>query len=168
MNKLWIYGGPREGNKNVPQDGQHWPYNITKDDPGLAAFPTFSAVSALIDSSRADYFVRILIRIFDSHESEALRPLYRRWWIAESGLRAKPQTLVHITPDPGIKPTFRTGDKIHTAATTKLRGGWSGTQRVMEYSYRWDSNGVVRIAEPITQPGVVAPAIAVTSDAEGI
>lgn len=166
-NKLWIYGGPRKGTKDDPQgDDQHWAFNVTRDDPGLAGYSGFPATSALIDSSRAAHFVRMAIRIFDGREAVTLRELYRRWWLMESFLRAKPQTLVHITPNPGTKPTFRTGDRIYSAATSKLRGGWAGTQRVMEFSYRWDENGVVRIAEPITQPGVIAPAIAVTADAE--
>lgn len=167
-NKLWIYGGPREKTKADPAGDQHWSFNVTGDDPGLPETPApgRSQVLALRDSSRVSHYVRMQVRIFDAQESILLRDLYRRWWLMESWLRAKPQTLVHITPAPGIKPTFKTGDLIHTAATSKLRGGWSGTQRVMEYSYRWDENGTVRIAEPITQPGVVAPAVLTTSDAE--
>lgn len=177
VNKLWIYGGPRKGTKNDPAGDQHWAFNITGDrlegapnvPPGTGLpDPPQSAIAAAIADSRARFFTRMAIRIFDGDETDNLLSVYLRWWQMESWLRAKPQTLVHVTPDPGIKPAFRTGDLIHTAATTQLRGGWSGTQRVMEYSYRWDETGVVRIAEPITQPGVVAPAIALTADTEGI
>lgn len=164
MNKLWIYGGPREGNKDVPQDGQHWPYNVTRDDPGVQAMAGFSTVSALIDASRAKYFTRMLVRIFDN--SIDARDAHRRWWLMESFLRAKPRTLVYLSPQRGIAPSFGVGDLIHVEAGSRFGGGFSGVQRVMQYSYRWDVDGVIELGEPIGQQLLGRPAVQTSADAE--
>ena len=159
MNKLWIYLGPREGTKADPAGDQHWAANITRN----ASTP--AALSSAIDSSRATYYTRMQIRIFDGDGASLLLELYKKWWNMESWLRLKPKTLIHITPNRGIKPAFRTGDTIHVAAGSKFRGGFSGTQRVMEYTYRWGTEGICELGEPITRPG--QPAVVATADAEG-
>lgn len=165
-NKLWIYGGPRGRNAaGTPVGPQQWPFNITGDDPGLPPGPQATILAAR-DASRASYYQRMQIRIFDGDGAVALRELYRRWWQMESWMRLKPQTMVHITPERGIRPTFRTGDLINVAAGTKFRGGFSGQQRVMEYTYRFDSDGVIELGSPVGAPRV--PSVHVTADAEGI
>uniref|UniRef100_UPI0039836169 hypothetical protein n=1 Tax=Gaiella sp. TaxID=2663207 RepID=UPI0039836169 len=168
-NKLWIYLGPRKYKDDDPAFGeQHWRANITADDPALNVAPYNPPQSTIIaarDASRAAHYVRMQIRIFDGNESAA-RDLYRRWWQMESWLRARPQTLVHVTPQRGIKPAFRTGDLIGVTAGSRFRGGFSGSQRVMEYTYRWDTEGVVELGEPVAMPG--APAVVTTADTEGL
>lgn len=164
-NKLWVYLGPREGTKADPAGDQHWAANITGDDSGLPD-PPQATILAARDASRAAYYQRMVIRIFDGDGAIAMRELYRRWWQMESWMRLKPQTMVHITPQRGIKPSFRTGDLINVAAGTKFRGGFSGQQRVMEYTYRFDNDGVVELGSPVGNPRV--PAVHVTADAEGI
>jgi len=159
MNKLWIYLGPRVKPASDPAGDQHWKANITRN----ASTP--AALSAAIDSSRSTYYTRMQIRIFDGDGASLLLELYKRWWNMESWLRLKPKTLIHITPNRGIKPAFRTGDTIHVAAGSKFRGGFSGTQRVMEYTYRWGTEGICELGEPITRPG--QPAVVTTADAEG-
>lgn len=169
MNKLYIFMGPREGTKSdgsvIPNDDQHWAGNITRDHPDLAGLSGFSTVSALIDSSRATYLERMQIRILDVDYVTAYQ-LYLHWWMRESLLRAQPKTLVHITPDPGTEPSFGLGDRIHVQAGTFFRGGFSGTQRVYQYTYRFDVNGVVELGEPLGQAG--APAVLVSADQEAL
>ncbi len=167
MNKLWIYLGPRIGTSEDPAGDQHWKANITGDDP-LLPNPPQSTIAGAVTASRSAYYERMLIRIFDAGENEAVasRELYRRWWQMETWLRYKPRTFVHLTPQRGIAPAFRTGDLIGVAAGSRFRGGFSGTQRVMEYTYRWDANGVVELGEPVGMAG--APAIVTTGDAEGL
>lgn len=88
-----------------------WPANITGDDLGLP--PGLQAtILAAREASRG-----MLVRLFDGDGPPAMRELYRRWWQMESWMRLKPQTLVHITPQRGIKPTFRQW------ATLKSPGG---------------------------------------------
>lgn len=106
------------------------------------------------------------VQIDDSDEAIALRQLYRYLWQMELFLRSRPKTLVHITPDRGIKPAFRCGDLIGVAAGADFGGGFNGAQRVMEYTYRWDVNGVVELGEPIGQAGV--PAVVATDITEGL
>ena len=162
-NKLWIYLGPRVGTKADPQGEQHWEANITGGGGNLPD-PPQSLIEAAQATSRLDHYVRMAIRIFDGDASQALE-LYRRWWQTEAWLRLKPKTIVHVTPQRGIKPTFKTHDVIGVAAGADFRGGFAGVQRVMEYTYRWDENGTVELGEPVAMPG--APAIVVSSDTEG-
>jgi len=166
MNKLWIYLGPRVKTPTDPKGDQHWRANVTGSDT-LLPDPPQSVIWASIVASRARYFERMHIRIFDAQGDEnpaAQRWLYRRWWQTESWLRARPKTMVALTPEPGIKPTFRTGDFIDSIAGTRFRGGWAGQQRVMEFTYTWDDLGTVQLGEPLLQSG--APAVVATSHAE--
>lgn len=154
VNKLWIYGGPRKGTKADPAGDQHWAFNVTRDDKGLTGYAGFPTVSTAITNSRSTYFVRMMIRIFDGDEAVTLRELYRRWWLMESWVRSRPKTLVAIVPNRGIKPTFRTGDRVHVAAAAKLRGGFAGTQRVQELSYTWTADGEFALGSPVGMPGI--------------
>lgn len=158
MNKLWLYLGPK-------LDDQHWQGNITRDHPDLAALSGFGTVSSLINSSRSAYGQRMQIRIIDADYEAAYR-LYLHWWMRESLLRAQPKTLVHLTPHRGIAPAFGVGDRISVQAGTSFAGGFSGTQRVYQYTYRWDENGVVELGEPVGQAG--APAVVTSADQEAL
>lgn len=169
MNRLWLYGGPRVGTALDPAGDQHWKYNVTRDDPGVAVLPGFSAVSSLIDASRAAYLVRMQVTIVDrasDDEGEANHELDRVRWLRESLLRAQPQTLVHLTPDRGTAPSFGVGDLISVQAGTSFRGGFSGVQRVYQYTYRWDQDGVIELGEPVGQAG--APALVTSADQEAL
>ncbi len=167
MNKLWIYLGPREKTSADPGALQHWAASITGGNPLNFPDPPYSMVDAAVQASRAAFFTRMLVRIFDARgdEAEVSLELYRRWWLMESWTRARPQREIHIRPNVGIAPSFRTGDLITSRAGAKLRGGFSGVQRVMEYTYRWNENGDVELGEPITQK--TAPAVVLSDHYEG-
>jgi hypothetical protein len=167
MNKYWLYGGPRVQTAADPAGDQHWKYNVTRDDAGVQALPGFSAVESLILASRAAFLERMEIRIIDrtsEAEGVASHDLDRVFWLRESLLRARPKTLVHLAPERGIAPSFGVGDRIHVEAGSGFRGGFSGTQRVYSYTYRWDVNGVVELGEPVGQAAV--PAVVTSADQE--
>lgn len=162
-NKLWYYLGPK-----ITQ--QRWQENITGDDPGLA-YPPGGALSPPAASlnnqlgvarvaSQAAYDVRMDIRIYDGRGDEsAARELFRRLWQVESWFRTVPQTLIHVTPtrDTGINE-FDIGDLVLVEATSEVRGGFSGAQRVYAYTISWDADdSVPSIGE-----------LQVSSDAEGM
>jgi hypothetical protein len=158
-NKLWYYGGPRVGTVTDPAGDQHWCFNVTADDPGLAD-PPQTAIEADRASSQAIYDVRMEVKIFDA-ESENCRDsvtnfsreLYRRLWQIESWLRQRPRTLIHITPirNEGIND-FDIGDLITVRAGSQVRGGFSGVQRIYEYTVSWDEDGVLELGELQTSP----------------
>ena len=167
MNKLWIYLGPRVKTPTDPAGDQHWRANITGSDGGLPN-PPQNVIAAAVEASRAAYFQRMVIRIFDAQGDEnpaAQRWLYRRWWQTETWLRCRPKTMVALTPEPGIVPDFRTGDFINVEIGPRFRGGAAGQQRVMEYTYRFSDLGNLELGEPILQTG--APAVLATSMNEG-
>jgi hypothetical protein len=170
-NKLWYYGGPRVGTAADPAGDQHWCFNITRDDPGLAD-PPQSDIVTLTDNSRATYGVRMEVRIFDAESENCRDPvtnfareLYRRRWQIESWLRAQPKTLVHVTPvrvsdadllPSGVNPVqigdFDIGDLVTVRAGSQVKGGFAGVQRIYEYTLSWDADGVVEISELQTSP----------------
>lgn len=174
MNKLWIYGGPRVGTALDPAGDQHWKYNVTKDDAGVAdgsggvqGIPGFSTLDSLIGSSRSSWLERMEILIRDratTAEGNAQHMLDRYFWFRESLVRVRPRTLVHLTPERGTAPAFGVGDLIHVQAGAGFRGGFSGTQRVYSYTYRWDEDGVVELGEPVGQATV--PAVVASADQE--
>lgn len=110
--------------------------------------------------------VRMEVRIYDAQGDEnpaEFRELYRRLWQMESWLRAIPRVLVHVTPvrtsdamqlPPGVTPVqvgdFDIGDLVTVTAGTVVRGGFSGAQRVYEYTVTWDEDGVLDIGELLT------------------
>jgi hypothetical protein len=165
-NKLWYYLGPRVLTATDPAGDQHWRANITGDDPGLPGYPASSPYSDVIsrrDDSRDDCGVRMEIRIYDSQGDEnpsAFRELYRRLWTMESWLRAVPRTLVHVTPvrtsefnllPPGVTPVlpgdFNIGDLVTVTAGSIVRGGFTGAQRIYQYTVTWDEDGVIELGE---------------------
>lgn len=172
-NKLWYYLGPK-------CDEEHWRANITGDDPGLAYPPgggvvgpcgshssTNNVIGVRSCFSRQHYDVRMDIKIFDAagDESDGCteavvvgHELYRRLWQIEQYLRGVPMTLIHVTPirDFGLG-LFSIGDLITVEATADVKGGFSGAQRVYEYTISWDQDSVPAIGE-----------LQVSSDNEGI
>src|SRR5262249_41221218 len=86
------------------------------------------------------------------------RELYRRQWQIFSWFAAMPREIIHITPIPDAEiGCFHIGDLIHVEATSEVRGGFSGSQRVYEYTVSWEgSPSVLTLGE-----------IKTTADAEG-
>jgi hypothetical protein len=174
-NKLWYYLGPK-------CDDQHWQANVTGTDhggtspPGLAYppggdlsppySPTNNQIGVLRYQSQQEFDVRMDIQIFDAlgddvdcvsgntHGFE----LYRRLWQMESWLRAQPLNLIHVTPTRDTEiGAFGIGDLVLVEATSEVKGGFSGGQRIYEYSIAWDAEeSVPAIGE-----------LQVSSDAEG-
>ncbi len=106
----------------------------------------------------------------DSDQPVAYRELYQRLWQEESWLRAVPRTLIHVTPvrmsdnmvlPPGVNPVpvgaFDIGDLVTVTAGPIVRGGFTGAQRIYEYTVSWDEDGIVEVGELLT-----------ASDAEGV
>jgi hypothetical protein len=173
-NKLWYYLGPK-------CDDLHWRANITGDDPAFDTAPylppggslsppasaTNNPIGVRDGTSRSTYDVRMDIKIFDAagDESDGCteaaivgHELYRRLWQVEQYLRAAPLTLVHVTPirDYGIG-LFSIGDLITVEASSDVKGGFSGAQRIYEYTIDWDQDSVPAIGE-----------LQVSSDNEGV
>lgn len=162
-NKLWYYAGPRIATAADPAGDQHWCFNVTGDDP-LLAYPPGGALSPPASStdnqlgvlrvdSQADHGVRMEIPIYDAYDDCAGvgtvgRDLYRYRWQQESWLRAQPLELMHITPTRETEiGTFDIGDLVGVEAVAAVRGGFSGAQRVYEYTVSWDQDGVLELSE---------------------
>lgn len=106
-------------------------------------------------ASQGSYGVRMDIQIFDAYDDDCVpgfgtpgRNLYRKRWQTESWLRADPRELIHITPTRGTEiGTFDIGDLVTVEATAAVRGGFTGVQRVYEYTVSWDQDGVLELSE---------------------
>ncbi len=102
-----------------------------------------------------EYGVRMEVRIYDgasdlcnSPLGQAERWLYRSLWQSESWARVYPRELIHITPIRGTEiGTFDIGDLVGVECTSTIRGGFSGAQRVYEYSITWDEDGPFALSE---------------------
>lgn len=146
-NKLQYFLGPKI-------DDQHWQDNLTGTDAravvdGGPPDPPQTAILAARATSRTKYLVRMDIRMYDSFSREAYaKPLFWRLWQVESLLRQNAKTIVHVTPERGILPTFDIGDIIGVGAGSAFRGGFATAgQRVYDRTISWDTEGVVSIAE---------------------
>jgi len=149
VNKLWYYLGPRVETPEDPAGDQHWRANVQGFDPGLPD-PPKSAVLALRDQSRVDYLVRMMIQIFDGRGDEATvgRQLYRWQWLAEQWLRAMPRELIHVTPIRGLPyDDYGEGDLITVRADGAVKGGFSGAQRIYEFTASWGGDSVIAVSE---------------------
>ncbi len=163
VNKLWYYGGPKVATAADPAAVQHWCYNVQGDDP-LLAFPpggklsppassTNNQLGVLRVNSESAYGVRMDIQIFDAYDDcmgvgTVGRDLFRRRWQQESWLRAQPREIIHVTPTRETEiGTFDIGDLVGVEAVSAVRGGFSGAQRVYEYTVSWDGDGVLELAE---------------------
>jgi hypothetical protein len=160
-NKLWYYAGPRIATPADPAGDQHWCFNVTGTDPDMLALdPMANGVSTATliserNTSRSTYGVRMEIQIFDATDEECVpgwgtfgRDLYRRRWQTESWIRQQPRNLIHITPTRETAiGSFDIGDIVGVSASSAVRGGFSGAQRVYEYTISWDENGVLALSE---------------------
>ncbi len=171
-NRIRFLLGPRVGTAADPAGDQHWRASIDRTSTGLLPDPPQSTIEAARAQSELDYYVREQIREYDALGSNnpetvaAVFNLYLRLWQLSAWLQLKPRTEVHLTPQRGIAPAFGPGDLISVAAGPGFRGGFSGVQRVMERTYRWDENGVIELGEPVGMAG--AAAVVATADNEGL
>lgn len=158
VNKYWLYGGPRIKSASDPAGDQHWCFNVTGDDTGL---PGYNAASPYIDvinrrnASQTAVGVRMKVDIFDAYDDNCVpgfgtpgRELYRWQWIEYSYLASTPREIIHVTPTRDTEiGTFGIGDLVGVEATTNVRGGFSGVQRVYEYTISWDQDSVLALSE---------------------
>lgn len=159
-NKLWYNLGPKE-------TINRYKANITGDDNYLdCACRDQSAVLARRAASQAAYGVRMDIQEFDVDvirkenqsavdctKADPVRMIYRCQWQTEQWIRSVPKDLVHITPVRGVGiNAFDIGDLVSVNAGSYLRGGFSGAQRIYEYTVGWDEDGVLEITELVTSP----------------
>ena len=165
MNKLWKYGGPRVKSSSDPAGDQHWRFNVTGDDPGLPD-PPQSAIAAAVAASRALHYERMIVDIEDADDElgEDFRNMTRLRWQMNVWMRVHGKRLVSVTPNRGIAPAFRTGDKIHVAAGASFGGGFSGAQRVQEYSYRFSARGPIELGPPIGKGVAGRPPVMTSMD----
>lgn len=164
VNKYWLYGGPRIQSAADPAGDQHWCFNVTGDDTGLANppggdtnpyVPGASPLGDRIQTSRLAYGVRMLVDIFDAYDDNCIqgigtpgRDLFRRRWQVFSWATAVPRTLVHITPARETEiGSFHIGDLVLVEADAVVAGGFSGVQRVYGYTVSWDQDGVLALSE---------------------
>jgi hypothetical protein len=177
-NKIWYFAGPRRQTPNDPAGNQHWCFNVTGTDPALVYPPggisrdvnndpvgppwTDDPLGECISNSRDTYGVRMDIRIYDAIDTDCsnsdgdpIRALYRRIWQEESWLRQGPRDLIHVTPIRGYPlGTFDIGDIITVEAVSSVRGGFSGAQRIYQYTVSWDADGPCEISELQTSSDV--------------
>lgn len=158
-NKLWYYAGPRIATQADPAGDQHWCFNVTGDDPLLPdPIPNGASLATLLAdraTSRTTYGVRMDIQIFDAADDDCIpgygtfgRDLYRNRWESESWIRQSPRNLIHITPtrETAIM-SFDIGDLVGVEAVSAVKGGFSGAQRVYEYTIAWEDDGVLFLHE---------------------
>lgn len=161
-NKLWYYLGPR-------LNQQHWHSSVTGGDPSKweqsPYYAAYLQVLAERDASRNAFGVRMEVQVHDSRNDEGPRGLwlFRRLWIVEQYIRNWPRQLVHFTPIRGFNPNaFGIGDLVGVTAGTYFRApfpkpgfpdpgrGFTGVQRVFEYTVDWDTEGVTSLNEIVT------------------
>lgn len=162
VNKYWLYGGPRVATAADPAGDQHWCFNVQGFDTGLAYPPGGRSVNPdnseytgadpnnplgnKIYDSRIANLVRMKIDIFDAYDEGCIpnfgtpgRELYRRQWQVFSWFSADPRELIHITPNPDAQiGCFGIGDLVHVEAASQVRGGFSGAQRIYQYTVSWE------------------------------
>lgn len=163
-NKLWYYAGPRIQTVADPAGDQHWCFNVTGDDGALPdPIPNGEARATLLANrqiSRTTYGARMEVQIFDAADDDCVpgfgtfgRDLYRNRWETESWIRQQPRELIHVTPTRETEiGTFDIGDLVGVEAVAAVRGGFSGAQRVYEYTTSWDEDGVLALSELQTSP----------------
>lgn len=133
-----------------PESGKYWaPYLVPSggrsvDETNSPVGPPWddNQVGEKVYFSRYAYDVRMDIQVFDgANAATDFRDMYRIQWQRESWLRAAPRELVHITPtrDTGIGE-FDVGDLVLVEATDAVKGGFSGAQRIYEYTISWDAD----------------------------
>jgi hypothetical protein len=169
VNKYWLYGGPRVESAADPAGDQHWCFNVTGDDPGLPGYPASNPYDAVItrrDASQTAYGVRMKVDIFDGYDDDCIpgfgtigRELYRWQWIIYSYFAAIPREIIHVTPDDdSYVGCFGIGDLVGVSAVADVNGGFSGAQRVYEYTVSWEATPSI----------LVLSEIQTSADAEGM
>lgn len=153
-----------------PGVGANWQtyWTVLMVPPGGRNSPPASAfdnpLGVLRIDSQALYGVRMDIQIFDAYDEcggvgAVGRDLFRKRWQQESWLRAQPRQIIHITPTRETEiGTFDIGDLVGVEADSAVRGGFSGVQRVYEYT--------VSVAVVITElrENAVPPAFTIPRD----
>lgn len=163
-NKLWYFAGPRIQTAADPAGDQHWCFNVTGSDLLLPdPIPNGASRATLLANrltSRSTYGVRMDIQIFDAYDDNCIpgfgtpgRMLYRNRWEIESWIRQSPRDLIHVTPTRETAiGDFDIGDLVGVEAVAAVRGGFSGAQRVYEYTISFDNDGVLALQELQTSP----------------
>jgi hypothetical protein len=175
-NRIRYLLGPRRKTARDPGSLQHWDGSIDRTTV-LQLPPGWLAVGEPARAqSEIDYGIREDTRVIDAQGDSSIgltaantalpRELYLYGWSREAWIRLKPKLMVHLTPQPGTLPTFKVGDLVMVSAGAAFGGGFSGVQRVMEYTYVWDDMGVVELGAPAGQAG--AAAVTTTAAAEGL
>lgn len=156
-NKIQYFYGPKETVRRYKS-------NTTGDDPcGPVQIGAgdWAALLSRRNASRSAYGVRMEIQEFDvdvlSREHleggpclylDPVKILYRRLWYLESWIRSVPREIIHITPTRETEiGSFDIGDLVRVSASTDVRGGFDGAQRVYEYTISWDNDGVLELSE---------------------
>lgn len=166
FNVVWTLLGQKE--PLYDGDVQHWKGNVTIDDTGtkvIAGVPTYvgipdppySSIAGAALASRSTYGRLQRIDEYDFYQDErtpaAKRPLRRlaqMLWLSTSLYCATPRTLVTMTPEAGITPSFDVYDTIPVAAGASLGGGFSGEQRVYEFTVDIDTEGNPELSKLVT------------------
>lgn len=169
VNKYWLYGGPRVQTAGDPAGDQHWCFNVTGTDTGLAGYPGSNPYAAVISkrsAAQAAYGVRMKVDIMDQYDADCVpgvgtpgRELARYQWLVYSYYAADARELIHVTPvDDRYIGCFGIGDLVGISASSLVKGGFSGTQRVYGYTVSWDATpSVLTLSE-----------IQTSADAEGM
>lgn len=143
-NKIWWYLGRRKNE-------HHWRASITGIGSGVPPASLWwadcgldpQAVIENYEISQAQWGVRMDVRTFEARGDDFMQAycLYRYNWMLEAWFRANAQTLIHITPtrDTPIGD-FDIGDVILVEASPDVKGGFSGVQRVYEYTISWEAS----------------------------
>lgn len=169
-NVVWDFLGPKE--PLYDNDIQHWRGNVQIDDTGTRIIngvptyvgipdPPYSTVAARSLASRATYSRLQRVDEYDLYRDErtpaAKRPLRRiaqMLWAQKSYYAAQPREIVTMVPEPGIVPTFDVYDTIPVSAGAVLNGGFSGEQRVYEFTVEIDTEGNAYLSELQTSPNL--------------
>jgi hypothetical protein len=153
INKLRYLLGPRVGTPEDPAGDQHWRASI--EGGALMPDPPQSSIDSQLSASRSAIGTRFEIKIFDARGDEATvgRELYRRLWQLEAWSRSQPRFMVHVEPTRETAiGSFDIGDLVTVQASSAVRGGFSGAQRVYGYTISWDEDGVLALSEIDTSP----------------
>jgi hypothetical protein len=124
--------------------------------PGGRLSPPASATNNPLGVSRylsqQAYDVRMDIQVWDSKSRAGDgtdcvgnagvigQDLFRVLWTNEAWIRNYPRNLVHITPTRDTEiGSFDIGDLVLVEAASEVKGGFSGVQRIYEFTIAWDA-----------------------------
>jgi hypothetical protein len=143
---------------NEPGVGVDWQdfWTYWRCPPGGRLSPPASATSNPLGVSRylsqQAYDVRMDIQIWDSKsragdgadcipEAGVVgQDLFRVLWTNEQWIRNYPRQIVHITPSRDTEiGSFDIADLVLVEASSEVKGGFSGVQRIYEYTISWDA-----------------------------